>query len=178
MIKKSFLTIGLCLFLVNISASQIDIGVQLSFGKNYLTGVLDSVSRYGHSQGNSTITTDFFNYPSITLRKSISNRLFLTSGIGYSYYNYNFRLKYYHTIIQRHIDTDFDMRISYIQVPIELGWRLKKTEKHSLSVSAGLNSSILLNGKDNYNDIIFELIYLHPDERYSKWIANPAVSFY
>ncbi len=130
-------------------------------------------SGYGHSnpgfKQNNLLGFGINGIIKIPIYKSMG----LQTGLGLTRYATQFHFQYYHSFSQQWMDKRFSIGINYANVPLNIYYDIKLTNKSSIIVFGGMNIKLLLWINDNFNDIIFEKINLpNIRQRYESVVYN------
>jgi outer membrane protein with beta-barrel domain len=175
MIKTGLITIFSVLALIG--HSQSSFGIQIEMGVNSLTGISsDTIVPYGLSGAEYSISKDFYASPSLRFRKNIAERFSLETGIGYLPVRNRIHLQFYDDFFSRNVDTNLDIRLHYLSVPVACNYSLPLTTSSSLFLMASVNTYVLISQKDNYEDIIWREIGWIKRDWYTRIIIVPSLS--
>jgi hypothetical protein len=162
--KRIALILNLAFWTLN-SYSQTSFGFQIETGISKLVGISTDSINYGagFSQVNKINIS-----PSFRVRKPLSNRINIELGIGYLPISHSIQLNYNDPFPT----STLNINSHYLTIPIGLGYTLPVSKNSSFVAGLELNTGILLDASDNYQDIIFYDIALRR-KWYSKVVLNP-----
>ncbi len=170
--KRIALIMILAFWTVNIF-SQTSFGFQIETGISKLVGIsTEAIVPYGYSGAEFSQLNKINISPSFRVRKPLSNRINIELGIGYLPISHSIQLNYYDPLFQRNLNSTLNINSHYLTIPLGLGYTIPVSKNSSVVAGLELNTSILLDASDNYQDIILNEIAL-PRDKYSKVVLNP-----
>lgn len=168
------LSLSLSYYLAN---GQTNFGISMNGHQISLSNLAEETSTsYGFSGAPHTLKTTYGGGISGVGRTTVHPNFELEYGLGYAYQNaqIHFDLNYGWTSL--HIDRTMNIDLHYIEIPTLINFKIFQPNKsNEIIFSGGLKSKILFQRKDNYNDIIVELIALD-NNNYKRFVIDAFAS--
>lgn len=153
------LSLSLSYYLAN---GQTNFGISMNGHQISLSNLAEETSTsYGFSGAPHTLKTTYGGAISGVGRTTVHPNFELEYGLGYAYQNAQIHFDFFHGWTFQQIDRTMHIHLHYLEIPTLVNFKLFQPNKsNQLILSGGVKSKVLLSGRDNYNEIIVELIYL------------------
>src|SRR5690625_3005255 len=126
----------------------------------------ENFSGYGHSMPGFTQNDQLGFGATFLAQTPIYKNLSFETGLGITNFNSQFHFKYIRQNTNDSVNTKLNISLFYAKAPLYLTYNLSLNKRSALSFSLGADLRFLFWWKDNYQEIIWEFIYL-PTGRYS-----------
>src|SRR5690554_279065 len=131
----------------------------------------ENFSGYGHSMPGFTQNDQLGFGATFLAQTPIYKNLSFETGLGITNFNSQFHFNYIRKNTNDSVNMKLNISLFYAKVPIYLTYNLSLNKRSALSFSLGADLRFLFWEKDNYQEIIWEFIYL-PRARYNFFIPS------
>lgn len=167
--------LGVFLLSPFLSFCQTRIGIALKANTIFAEKISTEDFHFGHSGKPFTQKKHYSVNPYITLEREIYKKFSVQTGIGYNEENYSFRFLYVHQAMGP-VDRTFKLSAHYLSIPVLISRPIKLFRQLSLLPSVGFEHKLALASKNNYQDIIFEEVWIIKDSYFRRFTLDAFLS--
>lgn len=156
---------------------KITYGVGIDIFQTKLNNVdRENFSGYGHSVPGFKQNDRLGFGATFLASKPIYKNLSFESGIGITNFRSQFHFNYIHSITNRLIDKKLNISLYYLKIPARITYYFPINVKSKINFSMGADIRCLFLGDDNFQETIYEHIYLGNPRLYKILIFSPQIS--